>query len=81
MIPNSDRWPSETLKPANSIVGSDPGTPITPDVKVSSATPASPRSRMMCVARVTSESVTDARASSTAGKRSGRPLIGSEPRN
>ena len=46
MIPNRLRWPWKTLKPANSIVGSEPGMPITPEVSVSSATPARPRSRM-----------------------------------
>ena len=43
-----------------------------PDVVVSSSTPARPRSRITWVARVTSESVTEASARSKAAKRSGR---------
>ena len=40
------------------------------------ATPTSPTSRMMCVASVTSESVTEANAISTARKGSDRGQIG-----
>src|SRR6185437_14917410 len=72
----ADHVPEHTSKPANSIVGSDPGTPITPEVRVMMATPTTPTSRMMCVANVTSESVTEARAINTAGKRSDRGRTG-----
>jgi hypothetical protein len=64
MIPSIVRWCSETLNPANNMVGSVPGRPITPVVVVISQTPANPRSRITCVASVTSESVTEAVATS-----------------
>ena len=40
MIPTRVSLPWKTLKPANSIVGSVPGSPITPEVVHISATPA-----------------------------------------
>src|SRR5947209_12002858 len=55
------RCPWYTLKPANSIVGSVPGSPITPDVAHISATPAYPRRPITCVARFTTGPVSEAR--------------------
>jgi len=52
------------LKPANSIGNSVPGRPITPEVRISIVTPAKPRSRITCVATVTSAFVTLANSSS-----------------
>src|SRR5436305_81138 len=53
MIPGMVRLPWKTSKPANSIVGSVPGSPITPELSVSRATPARPRSATRCVANDT----------------------------
>jgi hypothetical protein len=65
MIPGRLRLPRKTSKPANSIVGSVPGTPITPELRVSSATPASPMLAMRCVARLTRGAVREPRRNGT----------------
>src|SRR5579864_2296083 len=54
-----------TSKPANSIVGSVPGTPITPELIVITATPASPSESMTLVANVTSGPVSEATSRGT----------------
>ena len=64
ITPASERLPWYTSKPANSIVGSVPGSPITPVATDSSATPASPRSEISCVASRTRGSVSEAKVNS-----------------
>src|SRR5207248_7054708 len=62
--------------PANSIVGSVPGSPITPEVAHISATPAYPMLPITLVARVTSGPVRDARRT---GKSPSVPGTGRAP--
>jgi hypothetical protein len=60
MIPASESFPWNTSNPANNIVGSVPGRPITPVVVVIARTPATPSDPITFVAKLTSGPVSEA---------------------